>query len=145
MSERIETFTGLISKIGRSIRKIKNREMYAYSLKGPHAFCIYYLFTHGSLTATELSDLCEEDKATISRAIDNLEENGFIIRSERAAKRYKAPIFLTEKGEAVGAHISERVAFVLSEAGEGLSDEERAVFYKALGAISKNLEKIANN
>ena len=36
MKERFETFTVLIAKIGRSIKKIKNQEMAEYGLRSPH-------------------------------------------------------------------------------------------------------------
>ena len=77
MKERFEKFTVLINKINRNIRKIKNQEMAEYGLRATHVSCLYYLYAVESLTATELCERCEEDKATISRAIDYLEENGF--------------------------------------------------------------------
>jgi len=142
MKERMELFTVLMAKIGRNIRKIKNREMSEYSLRGPHVFCIYYLYTLGSLTVTELADRCEEDKATISRAVDYLVEEEIIDRPDGSAKRYNARLALTEKGKAVGDEISHRVDFVLAEAGAGLSEEERASFYQTLNTISENLERL---
>ena len=76
MEERFKTFTVLIAKINRNIRKIKNREMVEYGLRSAHISCLYYLYSAEALTATELCELCEEDKATISRALVYLEENG---------------------------------------------------------------------
>lgn len=142
MKERMELFTVLMAKIGRNIRKIKNQEMSEYSLRGPHVFCIYYLYTLGSLTVTELADRCEEDKATISRAVDYLVEEKIIDRPDGSAKRYNARLSLTEKGKGVGKEISHRVDFVLAEAGAGLGDEERASFYQTLNTISENLERL---
>ena len=43
MKERFETFTLLLSKINRSIRKIKTEEMEEFNLKCPHVYCLYYL------------------------------------------------------------------------------------------------------
>ena len=70
MKARFETFPVLITKINRNIRKIKNQEMAEYDLKSPHISCLYYLYTAESMTATELCEKCEEDKATISRSIE---------------------------------------------------------------------------
>ena len=74
MQKRFETFTALMNNIGRSIRRIKTEEMLGFNLKGPHVVCIYYLYVKKSLTAKELCDLCEEDKANVSRNIDFLEK-----------------------------------------------------------------------
>ena len=43
MEERFGTFTILISKISRSIKRIKSEEMAEFQLKGPHVSCLYYL------------------------------------------------------------------------------------------------------
>lgn len=144
MKERFETFTVLINKISRNIRKIKNQEMAAYGLRSTHVSCLYYLYSADSLTATELCERCEEDKATISRALDFLEDEGFIVCESKAAKRYKAPLSLTEKGAEAGKKIYDAVDRVLDEVGVGLTDEQRKVFYSYLTIISDNLEKVTD-
>ena len=87
MKKRFETFTVLINKISRNIRKIKNQKMAEYGLRSTHVSCLYFLYTADSLTATELCERCEEDKATISRSLDYLEENGFITCDAKSEKR----------------------------------------------------------
>lgn len=68
MQERFETFTVLINRISRDIRKIKNQEMADYHLRSVHVSCLYYVYSLGNVTSAELCEHCEEDKATISRA-----------------------------------------------------------------------------
>ena len=77
MEHRFETFTVLITKINRCIRKIKNLEMAEYGLRSAHISCLYYLYGETDLTATDLCERCEEDKATISRALDYLDSRFF--------------------------------------------------------------------
>lgn len=142
MKERFETFTVLITKIGRSIRKIKNQRMAEHALRSPHVSCLYYLYSGDGLTATDLCERCEEDKATISRSLDYLEENGYVIRGAKFTKRYKAPLVLTEKGREVGREIAESIDGVLSEVGSSLTEEERLIFYRSLSIISDDLERL---
>ena len=85
MQERFETFTVLINRISRDIRKIKNQEMAAYHLRSIHASCLYYIYSLGSVTSAELCEHCEEDKATISRAVDYLETNGMRSRKRKGS------------------------------------------------------------
>ena len=99
MQERFETFTVLINRISRDIRRIKNQEMAAYHLRSAHVSCLYYIYSLDGVTAAELCEHCEEDKATISRALEHLESNGFIVRNSERAKRYRSPLRLTEKGQ----------------------------------------------
>lgn len=47
MEERFETFTILINRISRNIRKIKNQEMAACNLRSAHISCLYYLESNG--------------------------------------------------------------------------------------------------
>ena len=144
MKERFETFTVLIAKINRNIRKIKNQEMAEYDLRSPHISCLYYLYSSNGLTATELCERCEEDKATISRSLDYLETNGYIVSRPHSAKRYKSPLALTDKGMEVGRKIADKINSVLDEISTGLTEEERIAFYRSLSIISDGLETIAD-
>ncbi|MBO5882972.1 MAG: transcriptional regulator [Clostridia bacterium] len=145
MKERFETFTVLIAKISRNIKRIKNQEMAEYELRGAHISCLYYLYVAESLTATEISERCEEDKATISRAVDHLETNGYVTCESKSAKRYNTPIMLTEKGRLIGKEICEKIDLILDEVGMGLSDKERIEFYRCLTIISDNLERVTRS
>ncbi|MDD6095553.1 MAG: MarR family transcriptional regulator [Clostridia bacterium] len=144
MKNRFETFTMLINRISRNIRKIKNREMAEYSLRSSHVSCLYYLFISEGLTATELCERCEEDKATVSRSLDYLETNGYLTCESKKAKRYKSPLVLTEKGALVGKKIADKINGILEEISGGLTNEERAEFYRSLSIISDSLEAVAN-
>ena len=142
MKERFETFTTQIAKISRAIRRIKTEEMKDFNLKSPHVSCLYYLFKNESLTAKQLCDICDEDKAAISRSIDYLEKNNYLICDSKTEKRYKSPIMLTEKGKGVGKAIAEKIDNILIVASHGLTDADRQNFYKSLLLISDNLQKI---
>lgn len=143
MEERFETFTVLITKIARSVRRIKNLEMAEYGLRSVHVSCLYYLYAAGGLTATELCERCEEDKGTISRALEHLEASGYLVREERGGKRYKSPLHLTDRGAEAGARIAQKIDTVLLEMDSGLSEGERAEFYRSLGVICARLEAIS--
>ena len=152
--ERFETFTLLVSKLSRSIRKIKSEEMAEFGLKGPHVSCLYYLSQCGGLTASELCERCEEDKAAVSRSLDylrqkglssacaSLEKNGYVTCAE-GSRRYRSPLGLTEKGAAVCRVLNEKIERVVEAASRGLSDRERQIMYGAMAVISDHLDEIA--
>ena len=144
MENRFKMFTVLISKVNRCIKKIKAEEMAEFNLKSTHVSCLYYLYEEDSLTAKELCDICDEDKAAISRSIDYLESNGYLKCDSKNVKRYRSPLELTEKGKLVAQKLSEKINRILDEASFGLSNENRAVFYNSLNLITNNLEKISN-
>ena len=142
MKERFETFTVLINRISRNIRKIKNQEMSEYNLRSAHVSCLYYIYSLESATATDLCERCEEDKATISRALEYLETNGFITRD---AERYKSPILLTAKGLEAGKKIADKIHGVLDQISVGLTEAERIAFYRSLSIISESLDAVSKN
>ena len=139
MQQRFETFTILITGISRSIHRIKTEEMAEFELKSSHVSCLYYLYKADRLTASELCEICEEDKANISRALKQLEQGGYLASRE---KRYQSPLELTEKGREVADKIAGKIDGILQRAGEGLSDQDRAIFYKGLAQIGANLQTI---
>ena len=143
MQERFETFTVLINRISRNIKKIKNHEMAEYNLRSAHVSCLYYLYMHKGATATDLCERCEEDKATISRALDYLETNEFLICKSKSAKRYKSPLILTDKGNLAGKKIADKISGVLDVVSGGLTEEERVAFYRSLTIISESLEFVS--
>lgn len=143
MQERFETFTVLINRISRNIRKIKNQEMAEYHLRSVHVSCLYYLYIHKGATATDLCERCEEDKATISRALDYLETNGFLTCESKRAKRYKSPLILTEKGSEVGEKIADKINGVLNAISGELTEKERVEFYRSLAIVSESLEAVS--
>ena len=145
MEERFETFTITISKLSRFIHKIKSEEMKEFNLKSSHVSCLYYLYQHGgSLTAKELCDICDEDKASISRSIDYLEKNDFLTCHSKTEKRYKSPLELTEKGKSIAQKVVLKIDKILDSASNGLSEDSRLNFYKSLKLIADNLEIICN-
>ncbi len=146
MEERYQLFTTLIAKCARAVKKIKSSEMSEFNLKGLHVSCLYYVYINGKpLTATELCDICDEDKANVSRTIDTLEEGGFVVCNSRTQKKYNCPVSLTEKGRVVAQSVADKIDNIVTLASRGLSDENRKIFYSSLTLISNNLDKICEN
>ena len=145
MKDRFKTFTILIYSISRSIRKIKTQEMTDFGLKSPHVSILYYLYKEDSMTSKELCDVCEEDKAAVSRSIDFLEKNEFLTCESKTEKRYKSPLMLTEKGRSTGKQIVEKIDRILQDASVGLTEENRCKFYESLLTINNNLKQICEN
>ena len=140
MRERFKRFNFLIAKLQKYVQKIKTEEMSEFNLKGPHVTCMSYLYARGELTAKDIRVLSGEDKASISRSLDYLEENGYVVCDSMAVKRYNAKYSLTEKGNEVGARLTDKINNITQIVSKGVSDENRAIMYNALEIIAYNLE-----
>ena len=91
MISKYELFSNSVERLSRDIQKLERMEMARYGLKGPHAQCLLALSRYPQgMIATELCELCEKDKAAISRIVAELEEAGLVQRMERNGTRYRA-------------------------------------------------------
>lgn len=143
MEDRFETFAHTVAQLNRAVQKIKSLEMQEIGLKGTHTMCLYYLGKHpNGLTSAELSSLCHEDKAAISRSITELEALSLIRSTGGSGKReYRAKLLLTEKGKNTAHYINEKISEFLAIGGAGLTEEEREQFYSCLRLIACNLKR----
>ena len=136
MEELFSLFTLQISKCSRCIRKIKQEEMETFDLKGPHVSCLYYLYkSNGSLTLKELCDICDEDKAYISRAVDSLEKDGYIECNSKTEKRYTKNIYRKRKRKLMNSLQS--AGRIVKENGKVLGIDRHTLIHEAEAAMDK--------
>lgn len=144
MIDRFEKLTTGVSRIYKKIQRIKKHEMSAFGLKGAHVMCIYYLAsTPEGLTASDLCFKCNEDKAAVSRMLSELEAGGFISYDNASiGKKYRTKAILTKQGKDYAERISHLILQFTELCGEGISDDEREIFYRVLLRIADNIETI---
>lgn len=138
-------FTVQIAEIDRNIQRIKAEEMKEFGLKGLHVSCLYYIYTRREgITQKELCELCNEDKASVSRSLTLLKKEGYIVSENEEGRQYKCLLRLTEKGQETGARIQEKIEGLLGEIRADLDPEEEMIFYKNLNLISENMNRICS-
>ena len=143
MLNRYEIFSSSISSIYHFIEKIERNEMVRYGGKGPFAQYLAALQRHPQgLTAAQLSDICDRDKAAVSRAVNEMEEMG-LLEKKSGSHAYRAPLMLTEKGREAAEFVCRQACAAVEAGGKGLSEEERRILYTSLELIARNLEAIS--
>lgn len=143
MLSRYEQFSSVISTIYRCVQKVERDEMVKYGYKGSYAQYLAAINRHpDGITSRELCEICDKDKAAISRIVSEMEEKGLVQRVGDGASLYRARLYLTEAGKRLAGVVSERGRVAVEVVGEGLSDQDRAIFYAALERIASNLHKI---
>ena len=146
MEARYELLSGSISCMYHDIQKIERVEMAKYGLKGPHAQCLLAMKKYAEgITAARLCEVCDKDKAAISRILSELAEAGMILRENRNGSRYRAMLRLTEQGKAAANAVMEKARLAVELAGKGFGEEEREIFYRVLSIISGNLHKLCRD
>ena len=138
MIQRFDAFVSGITACYKYIQRIKSMEMTEFGLKGTHVMCLYYLRRNpAGLTAAQLCGLCAEDKAAISRTVSELRSRGYI--TTLSEKAYRAMLTLTAAGQELARKFDHLIEGWVTAGGDGLTDEERTDFYKALSSIAENL------
>lgn len=146
MENRYELLSGSISSMYHDIQRIERTEMAQYGLKGPHAQCLLAMKKHPEgITAARLCQVCEKDKAAVSRILAELEAAGMILREDRNGSRYRASLLLTERGQEAAGAVVEKARLAVELAGKGFGAEEREIFYRVLSIISGNLHKLCRD
>ncbi|MDY3224611.1 MAG: MarR family transcriptional regulator [Candidatus Faecousia sp.] len=144
MIERFEKFSLAIAEISRYWHKIAAEELGKYSLKASHANYLLTLYRYPEgLTAPKLAELCDRDKADVSRMLSILESKGLVTKVGTNSNRYRGNLYLTPEGKTVAKELTQRAELAVEQAGKGLTEENRKIFYESLEMITNNLRKIS--
>ena len=144
---RFEKFTLLIDGIHKSISKLKLDVAPTLGVKGVHLFWVYELSLHPEgLTATEIANVSRIDRSLVSREIEDLKADGYIVSDGGVGKRkYNEKFTLTDKGRELADEITEHVLEIQKSASEGISSGELASFYATLEKLYDNFNAISEN
>ena len=141
---RFEQFSYVISGINRHIQKIERDEMIKYGYKGAFAQYLVALRRYPEgITSAKLCEICDKDKAAISRVLTEMQEKGLILRETQSDHRYNALIKLTAEGLKAAAYVDERAQAAIEAVGNEMTDENRAAFYATLDFIAAKLQTIS--
>ncbi len=142
MNERYDRFTALVAAISQDIQKIKMLEMQKFGLKSGHVSCLHRLYgTPEGLTPGQLTELCDIDKAAVSRYLTDLSDKGLITRVNDGNRKYNRRWSLTEQGQQIAAETDMRINTAVGYVGSFLTDRERGMLYEWLDRISRNLDR----
>ena len=139
--KRYVLFTRTITGLMHCIQKIRTMAVEEFGLKGATMNCLYQLGrSEEGMTLSELSDLCGEDKAAISRSVQDMMKNDYVRFESPSGSHYRAKICLTETGSRVFRALEQTVQTVVEEGGHFMTPETRQIFYRCLTGICRNLE-----
>ena len=142
---RFEKFTLLVDGIRKSIHKIKLEEASRLGVKGVHVFWVFELYLHPEgLTATEIANVSRIDRSLVSREIESLKSDGYIIAAdEPKPRRYNERLVLTDKGTELAAKIMQKVISVQEAVSRDIDREELRIFYSVLERLYENFNALS--
>ena len=146
MIDRYQQFSYIVSVINRQIQKIERDEMEKYGYKG--AFAQYLMAMRrnpAGVTSAQLSDMCDRDKAAVSRVITEMIEKGLVVRKSANETFYRAKLTLTQKGAEIADYIARQGAAAVAAVNNEFTKEELKAFYSNLDYIADKLHIISKD
>lgn len=142
MIKRIEHFSTTVAGINRYIRKLARIEMAqgGYSSAYAQYLAVLYNYEEG-LTAIQLSEMCDKDKAAISRAVASMTEKGLVYRARINNRSYGYRVCLTEEGIRMAELVCSRSQNIVDGVLEELSPEERELFHNTMARVADRLRE----
>lgn len=140
MLTRYEQFSFMVSVINRHIQKLERDEMIKFGYKGAFAqYLVAMLHYPQGITAAQLSEICDKDKAAVSRIVSEMIEKGLVVRKSATETMYRAKLTLSQEGEKVAQFVARRASAAIEAMGNELSEEQRKTLYFALDNIARKL------
>lgn len=124
-------FNSLVGELNRSLRNV------GLPLNHAQFAILQNLFLKDGQSQSDIARRVGKDRAAISRSLNTLEENGFIVR--KAVSGSKNGIFLTEKAIENRNRIAEAINLAIRKGRKGISEEEYETGMRFLGKVYANL------
>lgn len=139
-----ELFPAAVFRLYRDVIRIEQRDMEKHGLRGSMAqyLAMLWQFPEG-ITAARLSEICDKDKAGVSRTVAQMEQLGLLTRQGGSASGYRARLVLTDKGKELAGEIRRRGREALAAAGEGMEGEQWESLCRTLWKIADRLQVLA--
>lgn len=142
---RFERFTLILFEIMKDWNRIAGEIMKSEGLKATHALYLVTLDRYEEgITSARLKEICQKDKAEISRSLATLEKHGLVYKEETNNTRYNAKIKLTPDGKELADRLNRIADNAVLHASHDLNDPEREIMYKCLSSIAENLHQTAS-
>lgn len=142
---RFGNFIYYIEEVSLSLRRLCNKVMKEYGLKGP--YMVYFTSlakSEDGMSSQELAEVCCKDKADVSRDVKALEQAGYLCRRADNPSRYRSHVLLTEQGKEIAEKLFNMAGNMVMRVGGELKDLERESFWYSLELIASNLRKLSD-
>jgi DNA-binding MarR family transcriptional regulator len=129
----------LFADISRLARKEFDRRVRDLGLTRAQWLFLYYLSRHPGCSQSELAELLQMEKISVSRQAERLEKAGWIRRGDHAADARAYQLELTPRAERIIARLDDRADRLRHDYLEGIPGPRRAALVADLATIKANL------
>ncbi|WP_251521522.1 MULTISPECIES: MarR family winged helix-turn-helix transcriptional regulator [Staphylococcus] len=130
-----------IGVIARALESISNIEFKEIDLAKGQFVYLVRIYENPGIIQEKLAELVKIDRTTASRAIRNLEKNGFIYKQADATNKKNKLLYVTEKGKSIYPFIIRENEHSNSVALEGFTKEEIETLSAMLKRVNNNISE----
>ena len=139
-----------ISHLFRSINIYLSNALEPHGLGSGQFPFFMRLLHHDGVSQESLANMLRYDRATITRSLNKLEDQGYVIRKRDPNDKRAYCVYLTEEGRKMGPILMEIGANLNDVLLHGFNDDEKAMFISlvekaAMNIASENEIKKASN
>ena len=141
MSETFESVSKWISVVDRHTQMYVSRRLRHYGVGAGQISFLMRLYKEDGVSQDSLAKELVVDKATVTRAVQSLEEAGLITRRPCTEDRRKNLVFLTEQAHTAREEIEQAMRAWTMVLTKGVEEEERQQLVHLLKHASANAIK----
>ncbi len=105
---------------------------------------IYHLAQQKGLNQKDLASKLNITPASVSSIVNQMEDEGLLVRIQDEKDERKFSLSLTEKGQSRVSYVIDSWLKIQEGITKGLSDEEKATFLHLLKQVKQNLDELIN-
>ncbi|NIQ05943.1 MAG: MarR family transcriptional regulator [Candidatus Korarchaeota archaeon] len=137
--EKIEALGKYLSVAYKAFFSLLDERLDAYEIGAEELHLLIPIYKEGRLPQKTVCEIFHQDKATIARRLEQLEQKGFIRREEDPKDRRRKLIYLTQKSESKRPEFRKILKAIERNLRAELSQEEVETFLLIMKKICRIL------
>lgn len=137
--EEIEALGKYLSVAYKAFFSLLDERLAAYEIGAEELHLLIPIYKEGEIPQKTLCEIFHQDKATIARRLEQVENKGFIRREEDPKDRRRKIIYLTQKGWSKRSEFGKILKSIESDLRAELSQEEVETFLQIMKKICQFL------
>jgi DNA-binding MarR family transcriptional regulator len=130
------------NNIIRSARQLVNEELKTLDLSSAEGNILFQLLTQGDTVRQDsIVEQLDISKPAVSRALDTLEQKGYVIRGKVDSDKRVSMVMLTSKAHSIRSRVESIYNEMFAVASRGLSDDDIRGFVELFGLVSENFSQ----
>ena len=130
-----------VGMLGRCIQSISDIKFRAIQLQRGQFTFLTRICENSGINLVELSDMLKVDKATTTKAIQKLIEEGYVLKERSNHDKRMWHLFPSAKAQQHYPYIIEEENWNIDSCCEGFSCEEKVLVYQLLKRMRENIEQ----